>query len=144
MRVIFLKEVKGSGRKGEIKSVPDGYAQNFLIPKHLAIPATELAVKRIEIEKETTLAEEARLIERATTLAETLSKETLEFKGKANGDELFGSVSTKDIERELRERGTEAEVLLEHPLKKLGKHEVHAKLAGKVPVEIKVLIVGEE
>ncbi len=144
MRVIFLKEVGGSGRKGEIKNVPDGYARNFLLPKHLALAATDLAVKRAEEELERLAAEETKSAETSRALAERFKEETLDFKGKAQGEELFGSVSAKDIEAALREKGIDAEALLPHALKKLGEHEAEVRLPGKITATIRIKIAGEK
>ena len=142
--------MKGYGRRGDIREVPDGYAKNFLIPKKMAVLATQGETKKAEEEKARTLAEEAETLARSEALAKSLSGETFEFKGKIHsadggaGEELFGSITAKDIARELEARGIEGvEVDLPHPLKKLGEHEVSAVLPGKVPLKIKVRILGE-
>lgn len=145
MRVVFLKEVKGYGKKGEIRNVPDGYARNFLLPKHLVVPATDLAVKAAEIERERITVEEAEIAERSRTLANLLSKEVMEFNGKTTETgELFGSVSAKDIEQKLKEKKIDAEALLPHSIKHLGEHDVELRLPGKIHAKIKVNIIKEE
>lgn len=144
MRIVFLKDVKGYGRRGDIREVPDGYAKNFLLPKKMAVLATEGEVKKSEANKAQTLAEETALIARSEALAESLKDFIFEFKGKANGEELFGSITAKDIERSLEAKGgEEVEIDLAHPLKKLGEHELSATLAGKVPLKVRIKIIGE-
>ena len=145
MKVIFLKDVKNAGKKGEIKNIADGYAKNFLLPNKLAILAVESEVKKAEAERTIMEEENRKLFETSTALAEKLKDEVLEFHGKANGDELFGSITHKDIEHELRDRGIKTEeVDLPHALKKLGTHEVQIILAGKVRTKIKIIILSEE
>ncbi len=144
MKVVLLKDVEGTGKKGEIKNVLDGYARNFLFPRRLAVLATSSEVKKAETARIKTAAKEAEELEHLGSLALKLSGETLKFRGKTTeSGELFGSVTAKDIAHELLSRGAEAKVLLEHPLKALGEHEVEVKLGGKVPAKVKIKIIGE-
>jgi large subunit ribosomal protein L9 len=102
MKVIFLKDVKGKGKKGEVKNVADGYAQNFLIKQGLAVEANLAAVSSLNAQKkkEEKMAEQE-LIE-AKKLKEELEKVTVELTAKSGeGGRLFGSITTKQISDEL-------------------------------------------
>lgn len=102
MKVIFLKDVKGKGKKGEVKNVADGYAQNFLIKQGLAVEANQAAVSSLNAQKkkEEKMAEQE-LIE-AKKLKEELEKVTVELTAKSGeGGRLFGSITTKQISDEL-------------------------------------------
>ena len=124
MKVIFLKDIKGVGRKGEIKEVNDGYARNALLPKKFAEIATnaniEVVKKNNEMKKE---AHEAHVV-KLKQLAKSLEGTKLHFVLKAGAKgELFGSVSEKDIERELKKfKASDAIVILAHPIKTIGVH----------------------
>jgi large subunit ribosomal protein L9 len=143
MRVVFLKDVRGMAKKGEIREVSEGYARNFLIPKGIAKLATESIVKEIDREKREGEAHAAKLDKKHAALAERLKTEILEFSGKANGSELFGSIGEKDILTELRRRGAESvKLALPHPLKSLGEHAVGARI-GNSETEIKIRITGK-
>lgn len=144
MRVLFLKDVRGVAKKGEIKDVSEGYARNFLFGKGFAEAATDSAVKKAETKRQAETAREEKTLAAYRQIAERLKGEVLEFKGKTNGEELFGSVGAKDIERELEKRGVrDSKVQIEHPFKKLGEFPVSVKLGGKVPAEIRIRISKE-
>lgn len=142
MKVILLVDVRGVGRRYEVKEVHDGYARNFLIPQKLAVLADEkqLAAKKSHDEQE------AGETERLQKLADKLAKEVFEFKIKAGAKgEVFGSVSKKDIEGALRNTPSAgAEVVLEHPIKATGEHEVEVSLGRGVKAKVKILIKPSE
>jgi large subunit ribosomal protein L9 len=144
MRVLFLKDVKGLARKGEIKDVSEGYARNFLFLKKLAEIATDSNVKKVEeirkVQKEKEECELAYFREIAGGLKEVV----IEFKKKANGEEIYGSVSEKDIEREIEKKiKASAQITLPHPIKKIGEYQIPIKLGGKIPAEIKIRVTAE-
>ena len=105
MQVIFTSDVKGQGKKGEIKEVSDGYAKNFLIKKGFAIKKTEGSLKKlnqeIEHNKEIDLGER----KKANELKTKLDKLTINFKVKSTNGKMFGSISTKQISEELTKLG---------------------------------------
>jgi large subunit ribosomal protein L9 len=105
MKVIFLKDVKGKGKKGEVKNVADGYAQNFLIKQGLAVEANQSAVSSLNAQKkkEEKLAEQE--LEEAKKLKEEIEKITVELSAKSGeGGRLFGSITTKQISDELQKK----------------------------------------
>ncbi len=147
MIVILLKDVKGSGKAGDVVKVSDGYARNMLLPKGLAKEATEGNVKSLE--KAKALAEEKRLEEKAAAekLAEDLKSKTVNIKTKGGeGGRLFGSITSKDIADELKKQHgitiDKKKFVLESPIKNTGDFQVTVKLfpevAGKVNVKITV------
>lgn len=106
MQVIFLKDLKGKGKKGDIKEVSDGYAINFLIKKGYAIKKTEGSLNKLNIQKE----EDKKLDEKNTVDAKNLAKKlenvTITFKAKAGKmDKMFGSISSKQVKEELEKIG---------------------------------------
>jgi large subunit ribosomal protein L9 len=139
MKVILLVDVKGVGRKNELKEVADGYARNFLIGRGLAVAADErgMAVKK---QADAVLSAE---IARLEAIAAKLKTMPLVFSVKTGEHkEVFGSVSKRDIESLLREKGiTEGELILEHPIKATGDHAVELRLgrgvSGKVLVQVR-------
>ncbi|WP_313469654.1 50S ribosomal protein L9, partial [Lysinibacillus sp.] len=98
MKVVFLKDVKGKGKKGEIKNVADGYAQNFLIKNGYAAEANAQALSQLEGQKKLEAKNAAAELAEAQALKEKVEKLTVELKAKSGeGGRLFGSVSTKQI-----------------------------------------------
>jgi large subunit ribosomal protein L9 len=142
MRVIFLKDVKGKGKKGEVKDVSEGYANNFLIPKGLVKPATDGNVKTLEAQKkkEEQLAEEA--LEAAKKLKEQIEKLTIEINTKAgDGGRLFGSITSKQIADELKKLGYKVDkrkLDLPDPIRSLGVTNVPFKVHSEVVATVKV------
>ncbi|HBU9595750.1 TPA: 50S ribosomal protein L9 [Staphylococcus aureus] len=103
MKVIFTQGVKGKGKKGEVKEVPVGYANNFLLKKNYAVEATPGNLKQLELQKKRAKQERQQEIEDAKALKETLSNIEVEVSAKTGeGGKLFGSVSTKQIAEALK------------------------------------------
>ncbi|EOA8670079.1 TPA: 50S ribosomal protein L9 [Staphylococcus aureus] len=103
MKVIFTQDVKGKGKKGEVKEVPVGYANNFLLKKNYAVEATPGNLKQLELQKKRAKQERQQEIEDAKALKETLSNIEVEVSAKTGeGGKLFGSVSTKQIAEVLK------------------------------------------
>lgn len=129
MRVLFTRDVKNVGRRGEIKEVADGYAANFLIPRELAKPATENIVRAAEREREHDTARAEKLREQIAKLAE---REDIVFAVKTGAHgEMFNAVTAKEIEERLRKEGYEGvSVRIERPIKTTGAHEIVVS-AGK-------------
>ncbi|HBM8063648.1 TPA: 50S ribosomal protein L9 [Staphylococcus aureus] len=103
MKVIFTQDVKGKGKKGEVKEVPVGYANNFLLKKNYAVEATPGNLKQLELQKKRAKQERQQEVEDAKALKETLSNIEVEVSAKTGeGGKLFGSVSTKQIAEALK------------------------------------------
>lgn len=145
MKVVFLEDVKGRGKKGEVKDVPDGYANNFLIKNKKAEPATGKnlgAVKGRQKAEEKLAAEE---LAEAKQLKEKLENEktVIEIKGKAGTDgRLFGAVSTKQIVAALSDQYKikidKRKLLLNQPIHAMGFTTVPVKLHRDVMADLRV------
>ena len=150
MKVVFLQDVEGSGRVGEIKNVADGYARNFLLPRGLAAPATADAIKKAEARAAAEARRQATLDEQAQALAEKLASAAITIVAKAGRrGRLFGSVTQADIAQEITNiLGQEVDrhqVLLAEPIKEVGTHEFALQLTRNVQptVSVEVLAEGE-
>ena len=149
MKVILKQSVPSLGKAGSIVKVNDGYGRNFLIPKGLAIEADEKNVKLFEHEKNNILKKAAEEHKIAQDLADVLSRETITITRKVGDqDKLFGSVSTKDIEAALKEKGYDiSRKMIVHEqgehIKELGEYKVKIKLAHDVESHITLKVVGE-
>jgi len=103
MKVIFLKDVKGKGKKGEVKNVADGYAQNFLLKQGLAVEATNANVSTLDAKKRKEEKEAEQELENSKKLKEVLEALTVNLKAKSGeGGRLFGSITSKQIAEELQ------------------------------------------
>lgn len=145
MIVILTKDVKGTGKAGEVVKVSDGYARNMLLPKGLAREATEGNVRSLE--KQKAIAEEKRQEQKAAAekQAEKLEKivVTVETKGGENG-KLFGSITSKDIADALEKQEgislDKKKIVMDGPIKQAGETTVMVKLFQDVSAEMKVKV----
>lgn len=148
MKVLLIKDVKGLGKKGEIKEVKDGYGQNFLIGKGFALLATHEVIKKHEAGERKKAADEAAEIERLRGIEKELSKLTLTIKRKlgANGS-LFGAVTKDEIAHELLEqKNIEIDkkiVEIDHVIKATGIFDITVKLGHGIHAPLKIEIIGE-
>ncbi|MBE6152204.1 MAG: 50S ribosomal protein L9 [Firmicutes bacterium] len=142
MKVIFLKDLKNQGKKGEIREVKDGYGKNFLIKNGYAVMATETGVKRLNEENEQARQKELENIKNCNQMKEKLEKLTLKFKVKTGTqDRVFGTVSTKMIAEELKKQNFNIDkktIKLDNPLSSLGFHNVKIELHKEVIAQLKV------
>ncbi len=142
MKVIFLKDVKGQGKKDEVKEVKDGYAMNFLIKGGYAIAANKANIKNLNKDLQTRKLEENLQILQMESIKEKLEKETLLFKVKTgNGGKVFGSISAKQIKDELNKLGytiDKNKIIIENPISSLGFHQIKINLHKKVVANIKI------
>ena len=149
MKVILIEDVQGAGKKGDTVNVRDGYGRNFLVPRGLAIPATQGNVVRFENIVRSVSNKKARDVQTAEELKAKLQEATLRIKKKAGEDgRLFGSVTHKDIVEAVKaSTGVEIDrklVRLEEPIKITGEHSVVIHLQPDVNAEVKVEVVKEE
>lgn len=143
MKVILLKDVKGQGKKGEIKNVSDGYARNFLLKKNLAVEATPGNMKTLEQKKKKEKEEEKKVLEEAKQLKKTLENLTIELQAKSgDGGRLFGSITNKQIAEELKKshkiKIDKRKIELDEPIRALGYRNVPIKLHPEVTATVKV------
>lgn len=142
MKVIFLKDLRGQGKKGEIKEVKDGYGKNFLIKNGYAVLATETSLNRLNKENEENRLQEQLNIKECTEIKNKLEKLKLKFKVKTgSGDRVFGSVSTKLIVEKLKDNGFDIDkrkIKLDNPLTSLGFHNVDIELHKEVIATIRI------
>jgi large subunit ribosomal protein L9 len=146
MKVILIDEIRGLGTRGDIVSVKDGYARNFLIPKKLAREATAGNLKATEQERKKWDAmgqQEREVAQKAADRAKG-TKITIEKRVGDNG-QLFGSVTTNEIADALESKGIEIDkrrIELAHPIKSLGDHTVEVRLHRDVTAQIQVSVVA--
>ncbi|HIY58551.1 MAG TPA: 50S ribosomal protein L9 [Candidatus Tetragenococcus pullicola] len=150
MKVIFLQDVKGKGKKGDVKEVPTGYAQNYLLKNNLATEANKGNVAALKGKKKAQEKQEAEHLQEAIELKETLEKEdtVVEIKAKAGEDgRLFGSIPSKQITEALKKqyglKVDKRKVDLKEPLRALGYANVAVKLHPEVSAKIRVHVVEE-
>ena len=147
MKVIFLQDVKGKGKRGEVKEVPTGFAQNFLIKKNLAKEATGKAMAELKGQVKAEQKAEAEILAEAQALKAELEKETtiVEVKEKVGADgRLFGAINSKKIADALNAQFNlkldKHKIQLEYPLKAFGLKDVPVKLHKDVTAMIRVKI----
>ncbi len=145
MQVILLRDVRGVGKKSEVKHVSDGYARNALIPKKLAIPATKDALVKLERQRAEHEAAHHALLSKLQEQAKTIQGKTFSFTVKTGAHEsVFGSVTKNDIEKKLGERGIlNAHAELDRPIKTLGTHPVAINFGEGVRTEINIQVEPE-
>jgi large subunit ribosomal protein L9 len=147
MEVILREDVEKVGTRGALVKVAAGYARNFLLPRKLAVPATESNRKIVEQEREAYVRREAKAESEAQDLAKLLNGVTLTFRQKVGeNDHLFGSVTTKDIAEGLEAQRFHIDrrkVQLEEPIRTLGEHMVTLRLHREVSTQIKVVVEAE-
>lgn len=147
MKVIFIKDVKGHGKKGETKEVKDGFGQNFLIKNGYAVKATETSFKILDKENENNKKLKEQALKKALSMKESLEKETLKFEVKTGKeDKVFGSISSKQVTDRLKERKYDIEKTMVHineSISSLGFHEIEIELHKEVKAKVKIEVVKE-
>ncbi|EZP74797.1 50S ribosomal protein L9 [Parageobacillus genomosp. 1] len=149
MKVIFLKDVKGKGKKGEIKNVADGYANNFLFKHGLAIEATPANIKALEAQKRKEQRQAEEELAKAKQLKEQLEQITVQLAAKAGeGGRLFGSITSKQIAEALQSQHNikidKRKIELEDAIRSLGYTNVPVKLHPEVTATLKVHVTEQK
>jgi large subunit ribosomal protein L9 len=148
MEVILREDIERVGNRGQVVKVADGYARNFLLPKRLAVAATDANRKIVEQERQAHLRREAKQKGEAEDLSKMLSGVTVIISQKAGeNDQLFGSVTSKDVADALAGKNftiDRRKVLMDEPIKQLGEFKVPVRLHKDVTAEVTVQVVKEE
>ena len=145
MEVIFIKDLKKQGKKGQIKEVKDGYAQNYLIKNGYAVVKTKENLTKLQAEQAKKVASDQENKEQALKLKEQIDKIIIEFKVKTGeADRVFGSISVKQIKDELAKMNfniEKSQIELTNPIASLGFHNVQIKLYPGIEATIKVHLI---
>ena len=149
MKVIFNVDVRGQGKKGEMKEVSDGYARNYLLPRKLASEATPDALNAIKLKEKAKAAQMAREKAQAEENAKRLSGVVVQIQAKAGqGRRLFGAVTSQEISDALRaQHGIEIEkdkIVQGEPIKQFGSYEVKARLGYEVSGTINLIVTEQK
>ena len=149
MKVIFNTDVRGQGKKGEMKEVSDGYARNYLLPRKLASEAPADALNALKLKEKAKAAQMAKEKALAEENAKRLSGVVVQISARAGqGGRLFGAVTSQEIADALREQhGIELEknkIVQAEPIKQFGSFEVKAKLGYEVSGTINVLVTEKK
>jgi large subunit ribosomal protein L9 len=147
MKVILTQDMDSMGLAGEIVEVARGYARNYLIPKKVALEATQDNIKRTEAQRKTVEVKRIKLKEDALKIKERLADVVITISQKAGEEEkLYGSVTSMDIAEQLEKQGITIDrrkIVLDKPIKSLGEFSVPVKLHSQVSAPIKVIVVPE-
>ncbi len=148
MKVILLKDVKGTGKKGEVIEVSDGHGRNFLIPKGLAKSATDSTIREQAHIKASLDDKKAKELADAQAQARHIETLTVQLKGKAGeAGKLFGSLTSKDIAEGLEKQHRivldKRKIQLEHAIKEQGEKTVEVKLYPNVSCKLKINVTAE-
>jgi large subunit ribosomal protein L9 len=147
MEVILREDISNLGTRGQVVKVAPGYARNFLIPKKLAVTATESNKKIVEQERQSHLRKEAKLQVEAQDLAKLMTGVSVTISQKSGeNDQLFGSVTSKDVADALAAKGftiDRRKIQLDEPIKSLGEFKVPVKLHKDVTAEVTVVVAKE-
>ena len=148
MKVIFNQDVRGQGKKGEMKEVSIGYARNYLIPRGLASEATTDNINALKLKEKAKAAQAAREKAEAEENAKKLEGVQVMIRAKAgSGGKLFGAVTSEAISKALKEQFDmdieKNKIVQDAPIKSFGAYTVKAKLGYEVSGNINLLVVEE-
>ena len=148
MKIILNEKIDTLGDAGQVVSVKNGYARNYLIPKGLATIATDKNIKQIEKMLEEQANRDARTHSNLEALANKLNKMTLKFSLKAGEDEkLFGSVTSSMIAEEIMNNGyslDKKDIIIEEPIKNIGNHFVNVRLSAEINAKVKIKVSADK
>jgi large subunit ribosomal protein L9 len=147
MKVILKEDIKKIGSMGQIVTVADGFARNYLVPKGLAVEANIKNMKSLEHAKKVIQEKSKKMKASVQDFADRLSKITLVIKAKAGEEgKLFGSVTTMDIAEQLKNEGIEIDkkkISLDEPIKRIGTYAVSVRLHPEIDTQINLQVVEE-
>jgi large subunit ribosomal protein L9 len=148
MEVILREDIDNVGNRGDVVKVAPGFARNFLLPKRLAVPATDANRKIVEQERQAHLRKETKLKGEAEDLSKLLTGVSVTIYQKAGEqNQLFGSVTSKDVADALAAKNfiiDRRKIQLDEPIKQLGEFKVPVKLHKDVTAEVTVTVAKEE
>ena len=148
MTIILTEDIENLGKAGDVVRVRAGYGRNYLIPKGLALQATERNRKRLEHERQVIARRREKMIKTVEEMKARLEELTVTIPKKAGeGEKLYGSVTNKEIAQALASQGIEMDrkaIHIEEPIKSLGIHTVTVKLPHSLTASLKVWVVPEE
>ncbi len=148
MEIILREDVDKLGQRGDMVKVTAGYARNFLLPRNLAVAATESNKKIVEQQRQAHLRRDAKLATEAQELGKMMAAVSITIRQKAGeNDQLFGSVNSNDIAVALEKLGytiDRKKVHLEEPIKTLGDFQVSVRLHKDVSIDVPVHVVKDE
>ncbi len=148
MEIILREDIDKLGQRGQMVKVAAGYARNYLLPRRLAVAATESNKKIVEQERQAHLRREVKVVSEAQELSKLMGSVAVTIAQKAgDNDQLFGSVTTADIAAALEKQGytiDRKKIQLDEPIKTLGDFKVAVRLHKDVSVEIPVHVVKED
>ncbi|PFG15430.1 50S ribosomal protein L9 [Bacillus sp. es.036] len=147
MKVIFLEDVKGKGKKGEVKNVADGYARNHLLKNNLALEANNANMKTLKAKQRSDDKKAQEELDEAKALKEKIESLEVEVETKSGeGGRLFGSITSKNIAEELKKHNIKVDkrkIELDEPIRSLGYTNVPLKLHHDVTATVKVHVVEQ-
>jgi large subunit ribosomal protein L9 len=148
MKVLLTQDIDRVGKAGQVKNVADGYARNYLLPKGLAIAATQGALKQADTIRKAEERRQAQLFAQAQAIAAQLEDKSLNFQAKAGeSGKLYGSVTAHDIaEAVLEQIGLEIDkrkIELQEPIRMVGTHTVPVKLAASLVATLSIIVEAE-
>jgi large subunit ribosomal protein L9 len=147
MRVVLLKDVKGLGKSGDIKDVPDGYARNFLLPSKSANIASTGAVKIVELQKQKQAEIAQKELAETQELASRLQGKEIVVKAKEKNGKLFGSITAKNITKELKKDGidvAEKSIVISENVREIGEYAVKVRLDHGIEAEMLLFVESEK
>ncbi len=148
MEVILREDIEKLGHRGQAVKVADGYARNYLLPRHLAVAASEANKKIVEQERQAHLRRDAKELSEAQDLAKIMAPVSVTITQKAGEqDQLFGSVTSKDIAEALEKAGYSVDrrkIHMDAPIKQIGEFKIPIRLHADVTVDITVTVAKEQ
>ncbi|MSP62296.1 MAG: 50S ribosomal protein L9 [Myxococcales bacterium] len=148
MQLILKEDVHNLGKSGELVTVKDGYGRNYLLPQGKAVAATRKNVAQLDHERKLIAARNLKLAKDAQSIADRLAATEITLHRQAGeGDKLFGSVTARDIEEALTEKGLKLDrrkIALPDPIRSLGVYTLDIKLTSEVTGKIKVWVVAKD
>jgi large subunit ribosomal protein L9 len=149
MKIIFLKDLPGKGKREEIKEVRTGYARNYLIPKGIAVEAIPQNIKKLQNQEKVLEKKKEKIVEQAKEIRNLLKEASITINAKAGQDDkLFGSITSEDIASAIHQQMSieidKHQIIIEQPIKKLGIYKIPVRLSEEVTGEVKIWIVSEK